>query len=500
MQGSMGCGTRQIILLIAAAIIIGTFAQAATQVSQYGITWYFDKDCQVGQFANGDYWVVGPVTIRDISPRSQDIGGRTMNGSMINPIPGTTSFRQGYDSAPKDAAGSYLASLNVALNVGISKSLYVPNNSSLISSISLPTADSWPQLQTAAILTVLPSAPPAGSFRPPYCGTDKSVKFNKASLDYDILLDLPLVSGTPVLSTIEGYFARPWLDQYYSYQMTRLMPRDNMPCYGREICSTIGEGAVALNLDWGSQSKETLYVRMVQLGIDLYGSYKAGMTWMPDGGIYAGRKLPILLAGYALASDPDAQGMKNIGSNLSNDPYFQEDADTFYVSQADLVRYPSSMLGVPEWGIRHATDPTKDSNIWDCSYRRCCNANSWAGIVLTAHIMGLKGAWNHNALFDYQDRYMGIETPNTFNRQQIRWVEVAWDAYRAQAGPIWPNTSQNNPPTANAGQDKIVTAVNGTAQVTLDGSLSFDSDGTIQSFVWSENGTQIAAGQTATVT
>src|SRR3989339_1655975 len=189
MQVSMGCGTRKVILLLAAVIAIGAFAQAATQVSQHGITWYFDKDYQTVQFANGDYWVVCPVTIRDISPRSQNIGGRTMHGSMLNPIPGTGSFRQGYDSAPKDAAGSYDANLNVALNVGVSKTLYVSNNSSLISTISLPTANSWPQLQTAAILTVLPSAPAAGSFRPPYCGTDKSVKFSKSSLDYSILLD-----------------------------------------------------------------------------------------------------------------------------------------------------------------------------------------------------------------------------------------------------------------------------------------------------------------------
>src|SRR5437763_284412 len=35
-------------------------------VSQYGITWTFDKPARVGQFVNGDWYVVGPVIVSDI--------------------------------------------------------------------------------------------------------------------------------------------------------------------------------------------------------------------------------------------------------------------------------------------------------------------------------------------------------------------------------------------------------------------------------------------------
>ena len=38
-------------------------------VSQYGITWTFDKPARVGQFINGDYYVVGPVTVTVIDPK-----------------------------------------------------------------------------------------------------------------------------------------------------------------------------------------------------------------------------------------------------------------------------------------------------------------------------------------------------------------------------------------------------------------------------------------------
>ncbi|MGD0041946.1 MAG: hypothetical protein ABSE84_16335 [Isosphaeraceae bacterium] len=43
-------------------------------VSQYGITWTFDKPARVGHFINGDWYVVGPVTIKAIDPRPLDGG------------------------------------------------------------------------------------------------------------------------------------------------------------------------------------------------------------------------------------------------------------------------------------------------------------------------------------------------------------------------------------------------------------------------------------------
>jgi len=60
----------------------------------------------------------------------------------------------------------------------------------------------------------------------------------------------------------------------------------------------------------------------------------------------------------------------------------------------------------------------------------------------------------------------------------------------------------NDPPTADAGSDQTVTDTdeNGSQQVTLDGSGSSDSDGTISSYVWEENSSQIATGSGPSVT
>ncbi len=64
------------------------------------------------------------------------------------------------------------------------------------------------------------------------------------------------------------------------------------------------------------------------------------------------------------------------------------------------------------------------------------------------------------------------------------------------------NEPPNQDPIANAGQDQSVTDSdnNGSEQITLDGSGSTDSDGTIESYVWSENGSQIATGVNPNVT
>jgi len=63
-------------------------------------------------------------------------------------------------------------------------------------------------------------------------------------------------------------------------------------------------------------------------------------------------------------------------------------------------------------------------------------------------------------------------------------------------------TAANQAPTADAGTDQTVTDTdgNGSASATLDGSGSSDSDGTIVSYVWEEDSSQIATGSSPAVT
>ncbi len=424
------------------------------QISQFGITWTFNQPTEYGQFANGDYWVIGPVTITAISPASILSGTRTINGSMINPSPANGST-QGYDSAMYGGYGpDFSAVLNVARPNGQALSaanpLIVQPGSSLVSSISLPEAGARVQLKTAAILTVLATPAPAGSFRPPYTGSDKTIRFNTAQLNRARLAHLTPVAETPSLSEVERYFERPWIDHIPNWMAGYHHPLENMPDYGREIATEVGIGALMLNLDFTPQEKETLLVRYVQLGLDLYGVAINGgeENWPPNGGHASGRKWPIVFAGIML----DDNAMMHIGpGDGSGTVMFGEDGQTFYVTQVDIDRthdpdlrgcyleeYQAADLGLPEWGIVHSDDPTADNKAWCAVYRDCCTANAWAGFILAAHIMDAKELWDHDALFDYQDRYMALEAPGDWTRCWDDFTEAMWDTYRDDYGLVWP--------------------------------------------------------------
>lgn len=456
-------------------------------ISQYNITWHFDRSYQWGQFANGDYWVVGPVGIIGISPESTEVSGRVINGSMVNPLPGD---QQGYDSAIGD---TYSASLNLGRGISSTNPLVLQNGTSLVSSISwaAATPGNRPQLTTAAVLTILSSAPASGSFRPTYCGTDKTVRFNESQLNYDLLARLNPVENTPLLSDIERKFERVWLDHIGGWVGRALHPVENMPDYGSIIAGEVSDGALMLHLNFTNEQKRTLLIRYVQLGIDNFGIIQSGGQglWEPDGGHCGGRKWPILFAGIILNDN----SMKAVGQKSGNYLYtstygpgnvppdyvhFQEDGQTFYVTAADvalssavnvyhsltfyghyyppdeldLPEYLSSDIGMPEWGIRHSTIPLWDGNAWEVTYRPI-NAYAWAGFILSARIMNANTPqlWNHEAIFDYEDRHMAVTaqaglTPawrysvsywGVWGSEEGSWRTVGkfmgnmWDTYRS---------------------------------------------------------------------
>ncbi len=487
------------IIVILISVILpqaACLAQSTQQLSQFGITWTFDRAYRYGQFANGDYWVVGPVRIIGIDPPSHESNGRMMNGSMINPSPRYYT-RQGYDSelyGSYPQAGEYDPLLNAARPNGQPVSsgnlLIVPAGSSLVSVISHPDPPSGSYIQSGAILTVLSAPPPEGSFRPPYVNVPKAIRFNKSQLNYSLLKKLsvsPSVSSVmPRLTqqagdgqedSVERMFERPWIDHIPLWMGRAHHPMENMPDYAREMSTQVGIGALMLHLDFSNQEKETLLIRYVQLGIDLYGIVRdgGGGNWIGMGGHASARKYPILFAGLVLG-DAD---MRNIGQKSGDyihsgsygpgDPppdyiHFGEDDQTFYVTQADVditngplfypdqrdaekLPYRQTDIGLPEWGIVHAVNPEQSNRYWPTWYRQV-TGTGWAGWVLAVHIMGVKDLWNHDALFDYMDRYMQVAEDDGAwpgYRQQSRFSAAMWDTCREQYGRRWIMNNYSDP-------------------------------------------------------
>jgi hypothetical protein len=442
------------------------FAQAIKiedriSVSQYGITWTFDKPAKTGQFITGDWWVIGPVTIVKITPapgpthpenvnikknRWNDTSLKSdttmRNGSMIVLKAGGT---QGYDSR----SASFRKNDAVMLPLTLTPQL------SLISSISnatLPVDNfcaniMWENekksqvvMKAAAVLTCLTGVPPNDAFRPPYVGIEKPI-FQAKDIKWNLLPKLAAPAGTEVPSwqEFERYFQRPWLDHLMSWEQQELVPNENGPNYGREHARLVSIASLMLMLDVPVEEKKKLTIALIQRGIDLYGIAINGGYWNEGGGHSSGRKWPIVFASLM---------MNNPGIlNLPATAIFHEDTQTYYGKGWFGQQALWQMIFHHGRRDSYEEKPPEQWAKWDStseSYRLCCNAVAWTGTALAARYMKAIKPWGHDAFFDYVERWMREDDPYESARGGRRrpraetttndpFVTAMWKAHRKNA-------------------------------------------------------------------
>lgn len=400
------------------AILLTQSAAGATSVSHQGFVWNFSRDRPTGTFANGEPWVVGPVTITAISPQWDG----TNNGSMKNPVPGT---RNGFTTAP-DASSiladyKYDATKNVALQLPLT----------LVAGdvlASAHTVSSYPNhTEKVCVLTVLGSQPAAGSFRPGPYGTDRVVRFNKSQINWDILRSLAPVAGAPTANQINNFTPPlPWWEWGTHWTGNSLCGQLNVAAYddvkgvpstyGREIARKWGDVALWLNLNHSLADKERAMIYTIQCGIDIHSYVTNGGGFHHDGGHKCGRKFPVVMAAAAL-NDPTLKA-------FASDPdIFQEDTQTWIVGQSDVgrsvlspkVTYSQQHVGAAEWGVRHRFEPAQDDSRWaDGSQQRFTVWPAMSGVVVAVELMGLQNIWNHPAIFQYNERFRSLNGLDTF--------------------------------------------------------------------------------------
>lgn len=401
-------------------------APAATSVTYYGITWKFAGDRPVGAFVDGEPWVIGPVSVTEITPNPAQSTSGTNHGSMVNPVP-EKNF--GFDSNPVVSREiKYDPGLNVALSLPVSLR---PNDVL----VSVRSHNVYPDyLQVLCALTVLPEAPPAGSFRPGIYGADRTVRWHADRLDFSVLRRLRPVQDTPTLQTIENLLpALPWFEWSRGWSGKHLQPTANTATgnkqYGREIANKFGDIGLWLNLNFPDVQKRRVAIQTVQCGLDLFSYVQAGGGFYPDGGHKCGRKFPVLLAGLMLHDD-------DLLAVAANPDTFQEDAQTFFVGAADVGRavvppketYLPQDVGLAEWGVRHRFEPQQDNRSPTATYRAVVGP-AMMGEWLAASLMGAQTAWNHAAAFAYMDRNHALHGEGTPFAKQM------WLAHRADVPP-----------------------------------------------------------------
>ena len=175
----------------------------------------------------------------------------------------------------------------------------------------------------------------------------------------------------------------------------------------------------------------------MQLGIDYYGVTQSDNDlWRANGGHNSGRKMPILFAGVLLGHD----GMKHVQAA------FAEDEQTYYGEGYRGQKVLWTIDRDPNRRHEHLPPdkwtgpPFKGDNDGNKSeaYRKL-NGPTWVGEALCARLIGAKAYWNHDAFFDYVDRWVQEDVAAATNRASAMggaFVCAMWDTHRAKADEI----------------------------------------------------------------
>jgi hypothetical protein len=404
------------------------------RISQYGITWTFDNPARAGQFINGDWYVVGPVTVQAIEPkplygseiRKRELDSmdkerkeeqRVRNGFMVNP---PAQMRVAYDSGVRNWFDpALIQKLPAALKPGdslvstisMAKGL-VLHNQLRNGTIERGVEDSSP-ICCAAVLTCVNGPQPPDAFRPAFCDRQQRVYLAR-ELKRERLPAAAAARSLPNVRQYVRFTQRPWVGTcFFGFEG----PVANMPQYGREYGRVAGMSALLLCTDLKPEQKEPLLINYVQVGIDLGGMVRAGHPgWTGFGGHGSGHKLPIVFAGLLLGDDQ----LANINKSFPK-VSFGEDEQTAYGpcwTGAKVVFTGHSGIdaatGVGRergqgWGPYEHRPPTewKEGQNTSESYRRCCTSVAWVAQALALRLLRAEPAWGHDAFLDYVDRWMG---------------------------------------------------------------------------------------------
>jgi hypothetical protein len=210
----------------------------------------------------------------------------------------------------------------------------------------------------------------------------------------------------------------------------------NMPAYGRDMSVEVSHVANMALL--GIPQADEMAIRLTQVGIDFYAISLQNNPYVHGGGFGHGRKWPILFAGIML----DNQDMQNPPLYFSGSTtVFKFNTDRYTSYGAPTDQYPN---GKPIWGTDcengdvgecRTYDPPTDAS---SDYHQCCSVLTWVGQALAARIMNAIEIWNHDAFFDYVDRW--VSEPESWyyggtHRADVycyggAFIEDMWNAYR----------------------------------------------------------------------
>lgn len=371
------------ILILSVFVMWAQTVQSAktNSISQRGITWHFDNSYEYGQFVNGDYWVLGPLTITRIEP---DFDGSN-NGWEVNPLVGND---QGFQANASNFNRNLIPSLP----------LRVDGVKSIVKVIALIPPEGSYTVRTAAVLTVVDAVPPnegKNVFRPPYVGNSKPY-YSIDDVRRSLLPGYNPVPYTPTLSSVEQNFQNFRLEHTLAVNARQLHPKDAMRDYQPENTIAINDAVLRMMLNDPFNDKLNALIKILQHGIDK--CYAIIYGWnQPLGGGHQPAHLTIPVFTAALLNITEAIQAINRTTGFHEDQYCYISEKTgmaLWGQKSSEKNYWDFIMGVG--GNRSNADPYSyiDGGMVASDYQLIV-AQAWKGQILTTLLMpGLREIWN----------------------------------------------------------------------------------------------------------
>lgn len=453
-------------------------------ISHDGVTFTLASDRPAGQYANGDWWVLGPVTITSITPASTIINGqrsdgsnytgRAIHGAMVNPgnrsfavgglvannagspvqlTPGGTPqafIPQGFDALTGSIV--YSATYNASFNVdpGRTGTPLQVTTGSVVKCLSETIPANTSALGRSApvrfvVLTVVDQIPVPGSIRPGMSRASKTSLVNVADFDLSVFQNLAPIAGAPsyeqALEYVSGTFNTFQPDSINSANM---MPRIH-PDYGREVGNRIHAALLALHLSsFSSHQKRVLLTHLATFVDDIVSRAEEGGLGFGSGGGNQWKKPALAIAAAMLKAKAPASWLEYCDAAL-RPMSWGEDAHHSIITELDLAtprltadgrpRTPFTFmaLGSAEWGNWSAINRTDAGMNMDLFYRDIMTGAFFPGLQAVELTEGAVALWNNPKVFLYaktQWHRRSNPLPDTTNR--IQPFPLAFSAaYRA---------------------------------------------------------------------
>lgn len=442
---------------------------------------------KVGQYVNGDKFVVSPVTITGWTPAPVQEDAPNMqtpqfnihkNGGMENV--GYSNLNTGhgfFSSVSTSVAAPYNNAVNVGNNLPLAYGVGEEVSLTMTTFKEDASDKGTPSVSARSILTVVASEPAAGSFRPAPASISKTPTHTESDLiDLSTLPTLAMPGAPSYISASQALRKDQAVEFGNGNYYWMVVPVENAPpnvwkIYG--VARNVTSSILVLLSDIPVAQKRDVAITLCQRAIDIKARAERiilneesdwgganGSTGL--GGVNMGYEKITLLAGGTLLNDAAMLATANL-------PIFGEDGSSVAITQEliditgrvqsgdrPVADYLQADLGMPEWsgsnvlrggvGNRHPYDVYRPANV------AARVAASLALCLWPALYANYTGA-SRDPFMQYADRVMERDflkdplDPLNVNkyartldgdRAVAGWIINAWDTHRASSTvPIW---------------------------------------------------------------